>query len=79
MADMRSFQTVVKLFTTYYYKYKDFRAVVETADDYKYADVYTVRQMLKSLKILDDYTDEVTYDEQQLMNVMDYVINNEQD
>ena len=77
MAEMRSFTIVTAMFSHYWQKYKDFRAIERTAKEYPYADVPMVTKMLRDLQIVDTFNDEIKYDLSQLIDVMEYMIDND--
>ena len=79
MAEMRSYTIVVAMFSRYWQKYKDFRAIKRTADEYPYADIHTVTKMLEDLRIIDTLHGEIKYDLNQLADVVEYMVDYEQE
>lgn len=77
MAEMRSFTIVIAMFSRYWRKYKDFRAIERTAGEYPHADIHTVTKMLKDLRIIDVYQDEIKYNLEQLADVVEYMVDHE--
>jgi hypothetical protein len=74
MAEMRSFIIVVTMFTRYWRKYKDYRAVVRTAKEYPHADIHMTSLMLENLGIINVFRDDVTYDLERLADVTEYMV-----
>ena len=77
MAEMRSYTIVVAMFSRYWQKYKDFRAIERTANEYPHANIRTVTKMLTDLRIIDTFHDEINYNLEHLADVVEYMVEND--